>query len=137
MQACVLLSKMNHIEDWTEARRQVATWYREAFAGADLMLPHEHESMRHVYHLFVIRHPERDALMQHLADQKIFAGVHYPRPLFTAEPFRDSVTVPFELPVCSSIAGEILSLPMYPEMTRQHVERVAVAVQSFAPASVV
>ncbi len=137
MQACVLLSKMNHIEDWTESRRQVAAWYRDAFSDTDLMLPHEHEYMRHVYHLFVIRHPERDSLMQHLAEQKIFAGVHYPRPLFTAEPFRDSATIPFELPVCTSTANEILSLPMYPEMTQQHVERVAAAVQSFAPASVV
>lgn len=131
LQACVLLSKMDHIEKWTEQRRDVAAWYREELSGTDIQLPLEREDVRHVYHLFVIRHPERDAMIKHLAERNVFAGIHYPNPLSKAKPFLDSVTVPNGLPNCEKITSEILSLPMYPEMTREHVAIVADAVRSF------
>lgn len=131
LQACVLLAKMQHIEKWTEQRRQVAEWYREDLAGLDIELPFARPENRHVYHLFVIRVKERDALMQSLAEENIFCGVHYPNPLCTAPPFADSPTLPLDLPVCSRFAKEIVSLPMYPELTRDQVHRVAKAVRSF------
>lgn len=127
VQACVLLSKMQKIEEWTEQRRTVANWYREELADVDLILPHAHDDARHVYHLFVVRTPSRDQLMVSLAEQNIFCGVHYPNPLCTAQAFQDSPTIPLDLPVCSAVANEILSLPMYPEMTRDQVTRVAQA----------
>jgi len=132
LQACVLLTKMQHIEKWTEQRRQVARWYAEELRGTDLVLPEELSGNRHVYHLYVVRHPQRDALMQHLANKKIYCGVHYPNPLSTAAPFVDCPTIPWELPVCSRYAQEIVSLPMYPEMTQDIVARVASAVREFA-----
>jgi len=131
VQACVLLSKMDKIEKWTEQRRTVASWYREELADVDLVLPMAHDDVRHVYHLFVVRHPLRNQLIASLAEQKIFAGVHYPNPLHKAQPFVDSPTVPLDLPVCSKVADEIVSLPMYPEMTRDQVSRVAQAVGDF------
>ncbi len=132
LQACVLLTKMQYIEQWTEERRRVAQWYAEELAGLDLALPQESSGYRHVYHLYVVRHPERDLLLKHLSDQGIFGGIHYPNPLFRAAPFLGSVTVPFELPICTQFANEILSLPMYPEMTREQVARVANGIRSFA-----
>ena len=132
VQACVLLSKMRFIEEWTENRRQVADWYREELAGIDIdRAASTCDDCRHVYHLFVIRTPHRDAMMADLAEQNIFCGIHYPHPLSTAGPFRNAPTVPLGLPVCSQVASEILSLPMYPEMTRQQVNRVAQAVGNF------
>ncbi|QDV55616.1 DegT/DnrJ/EryC1/StrS family aminotransferase [Rosistilla oblonga] len=131
LQACVLLSKMQHIEDWTNSRRQVAAWYGEALAGTDLQLPVERDDARHVYHLYVVRHPQRDAIIESLAAKKIFCGVHYPHPLATATPFQDAKTFPEGLPVCTSAASAILSLPMYPEMTQQHVSMVAKALVDF------
>ena len=136
LQACVLLSKMHHIEQWTEQRRQVAAWYREDLADTDLVLPFEHEDVRHVYHLFVVQHERRDELMAHLAEHDVFCGIHYPNPLYLAEPFGDSVTIPLELPVCTKTAKNILSLPMYPEMTRDQVSYVASVIHSFAPRGV-
>ena len=136
MQACVLLAKMNHIEQWTEQRRQVADWYREAFAGDDICLPTARPNCRHVYHLFVIRHPQRDALLQFLAEREIFAGIHYPNPLPTAQPFVDSATFPRDLPVCTELSREILSLPMFPEMTQDQVHQVAEAVRAFSQSKV-
>jgi dTDP-4-amino-4,6-dideoxygalactose transaminase len=132
LQACVLLVKLKYIEKWTEQRRQVARWYRESLSGTDLVLPEETAGMRHVYHLYVVRHPQREKLMAHLASQKIYAGIHYPNPLPTAAPFVGSTTIPWGLPVCTQYAAEIISLPMYPEMTREQVDRVAEGVRSFA-----
>lgn len=134
VQAAVLLTKMRYIEQWTEARRNVAGWYREALAGAEgVALPPEKPNCRHVYHLFVVRHPMRDELLKFLAEQQIYCGIHYPHPLSEAQPFENCATVPLGLPVAARLASEIISLPMYPEMTRQHVSRVAEAVRSFRP----
>ncbi|MEZ6091531.1 MAG: DegT/DnrJ/EryC1/StrS family aminotransferase [Pirellulaceae bacterium] len=132
LQACVLLSKMQHIEDWTSRRRQVAQWYREELSGTEIRLPEERADARHVYHLYVIRHSKRDAIMQSLAGKNIFCGIHYPHPLALAEPFKNAATFPQGLPVCTQAAAEILSLPMYPEMTREHVAMVADAIREFA-----
>ncbi len=141
IQACVLLAKMPHIERWTEQRRTIAAWYREDFAGIDLMVPQENAGMRHVYHLFVVRTPRREEMIAALAEKNIAAGIHYPNPLFTAQPFIHSPTIPYGLPVCSQVAQEIVSLPMYPEMTREQVSRVSAAVAAFVteqePASAV
>ena len=135
LQACVLLTKMKHIEAWTERRREVAGWYREALADADLVLPVEREEVRHVYHLFVIRHQDRDGLSAHLAEHGISCGIHYPRPLSTAAPLVDSPCHPEGLPVVTKLADEILSLPMCPEMEKSHVTRIADAIHSFSSAS--
>jgi dTDP-4-amino-4,6-dideoxygalactose transaminase len=134
LQACVLLTKMAYIEGWTEQRRQVSRWYAEELADTELVLPMERVDVRHVYHLYVVRHPKRDELIRHLADRKIFCGIHYPNPLSLAQPFVGSTTVPHGLPVCSQFANEIVSLPMYPEMTREHVSRIGDAIRSFTGA---
>lgn len=131
LQACVLLTKMEYIEGWTEQRRQVSQWYQAELADTELVLPIEREDVRHVYHLYVVRHPQRDQLIRYLAEQNIFCGIHYPNPLSVAQPFRDANTVPPNLPVCSRFAKEIVSLPMYPEMTREHVSRIGDAIRSF------
>lgn len=132
LQACVLLSKMDHIEQWTERRQQVAAWYREDLADVDLMLPQEREDVRHVYHLFVVRTPHRGEVMASLAEKNIATGIHYPNPLSRAAPFVESRTYPMGLPVCQTVAEEIVSLPMYPEMTRHQVSRVSKAMVDFA-----
>lgn len=132
LQACVLLSKLQHIENWTEQRRGVAAWYREDLSNADLVLPQERDDVRHVYHLFVVRSRRRDELIASLAEQNIACGIHYPNPLSTAQHFIDAPTIPMGLPVCSKVANEIVSLPMYPELRRDQVSRIADAVREFA-----
>ena len=132
LQACVLLTKMKHIENWTEQRRQVATWYQDELADTELILPQEREGVRHVYHLYVVRHPQRDLLISHLAQNNISCGIHYPNPLHTAQPFVDSVTHPLDLPNCTKFANEIVSLPMYPELTRQQVALIGDSIRSFS-----
>ena len=125
MQAAVLLVKMKYIEQWTDQRNQVAQWYREALKDIDVVLPMQHDDVRHVYHLFVVRHPKRDEILARLAEDNVHGGIHYPNPLMNAESFQSSPCFPMGLPVASAYSKEILSLPMYPEMTKEQVEIVA------------
>ena len=125
MQAAVLLVKMKYIERWTDQRSQVAQWYREALKDIDVVLPMQHDNMRHVYHLFVVRHPNRDQILEHMAKDNVFGGVHYPNPLVNAESFQSSPCFPMGLPIATAYSKEILSLPMYPEMTKEQVQQVA------------
>ena len=124
IQAAALLVKLAHLESWTEKRRQVANWYRERLSDVPLIVPTERPDARHVYHLFVVRHPHRDELLAKLREADIHGGIHYPHPLSTAAPFRRARTVPDGLPVCAALAGEILSLPMCPELSEGDVDRI-------------
>src|SRR5690348_2241205 len=81
LQAAMLRVKLRRLEAWTEARRRLAARYRERLAGLPLGLPVEDPRARHIYHLFTVRHPRRDALAQALADLGVGTMVHYPRPV--------------------------------------------------------
>ncbi len=125
VQAAVLLVKLRYLRQWTEQRRTVARWYHEQLADLPLVLPSERNGARHVYHLFVARHPQRDLLIEQLRQRGIQCGIHYPHPLCEAAPFRDARSVPRGLPTSSQLAGEIVSLPMYPELTHSRTSHVA------------
>lgn len=89
--------------------------------------------MTHVYHLYVVRHEQRDELMTHLQRSGVQCGIHYPTPIHRIQPFLGARTVPEGAPVSSRLAQEILSLPMYPELTTEAIDRVSDAVHSFQP----
>ncbi|MFQ5691554.1 MAG: DegT/DnrJ/EryC1/StrS family aminotransferase [Nitrospinota bacterium] len=125
LQAAVLTVKLRHLEAWTEERRRAAGWYREALGGLPLVLPAEPEGRRHVYHLFVIRSPERDRLRDALAEEGIETGLHYTPPLHLQPATADLGGRPGDFPVSERAAEEVLSLPMYPELTKAQVERIA------------
>ena len=129
IQAAVLLTKMKYIEVWTEARRQAADRYRDELADTDLILPIEKTDCRHVYHLFVVRHPDRDRVIQEMKDKGISCGIHYPNPLPTAGPYQSKYDLE-QFPVTTKLSKEIFSLPMYPELTGQDVLTVCDALKS-------
>jgi dTDP-4-amino-4,6-dideoxygalactose transaminase len=136
LQAAVLLVKLSYLDQWNAQRRMVAEWYRELLANSEVVLPQERKEVEHIYHLFVVRHPARDELIRFLEGRGIQCGIHYPNPLHRAAPFSSARTVPNDLPVCLELAGQILSLPMYPELKRSAVERVAAAIREFAAAEI-
>lgn len=137
LQAAILRAKLPHLEAWNEARRQHAETYRRLIAEAgasDLILPQERPGCRHVYHLFVVRSQRRDALVKALLEQGIRAQVHYAvamphQPVLAyLRPRRG------DFPVAEQVADEVLSLPLYPELTpaliRQVVETLAHAMRA-------
>lgn len=132
LQAAVLRIKLRRLDGWNARRRELAALYRELLADADVLLPAEMRGVEHVWHLFVVRHPERDRLLADLHARGIGAGVHYPIPIHEQAPYAGVRTVPDGAPVSTMLARQILSLPLYPEMTEAQVAEVADAVRECA-----
>lgn len=128
LQAAVLRTKLTYLEDWTEARRTHARQYDELLSGVDVITPYVAPRVHHVYHLYVIRVPQRDALLAHLRARGIGVGVHYPIPLHR-QPAYLALIDEAQLPMTECVATEVLSLPMYPELTNEQIAYIADAVR--------
>ena len=133
LQAAVLNVKLRHIEDWTERRRRNAQLYSEALAGTPLVTPTELADVRSVYHLYIVRVPNgrREALQEHLKARGINTGIHYPIALPYLNAYRHLQHGPDDFPHARRAADEILSLPMFPELTAEQIRYVASAVKEF------
>ncbi|MFI5183231.1 MAG: DegT/DnrJ/EryC1/StrS family aminotransferase [Vicinamibacteria bacterium] len=133
LQAAVLRAKLKHLAAWIERRRAIASAYHAALAGSGLVLPTEQPYARAVYHLFVVRHPARDALMGALKDRGVGTLIHYPIPLHLQPAFAPLGGKPGDLPVAEKAAREVLSLPLYPELTDVQIDTVTGAVREVLP----
>jgi dTDP-4-amino-4,6-dideoxygalactose transaminase len=131
MQAAVLRVKLPHLDAWNERRRAIASLYARHIARQTVRLPAEQPWARHIYHLYVIRTPDRDALRQHLALGGVGTQIHYPVPLHLQKAFADLGQGAGACPVAERLAGEILTLPMYPELTDEQAVYVAESVNRF------
>ena len=126
IQAAVLRVKFRYLDRWTKARQRNAAEYRKCLPP-EIGLPAE-KSGSHVYHQFVIRHPRRDALIEHLREQKIGCEVYYPVPLHLQKCFEDLRHRPGDFPISEQAARETLALPIYPELTPEMIQRIAQAI---------
>lgn len=123
LQAEILLVKLKKLNEWTGRRIELARKYDDALRElSGFQTPFVSEKAKHVFHLYVIRHPERDALSTRLSEQGIETLIHYPRLLHQEPLFRSSTQKP--LPVAERVVNEILSLPLYPQITDEEIERV-------------
>jgi dTDP-4-amino-4,6-dideoxygalactose transaminase len=129
LQAAVLGAKLPHLEGWIEARRAHARLYNELLADCDVVTPYESPEVRHVYHLYVIRTPRRDMMLAHLKSQGIAAGVHYPIPLHWQPAYLKQGYGDVSLPITERVASEVVSLPMYPELSDEQIAYVVQAVK--------
>jgi dTDP-4-amino-4,6-dideoxygalactose transaminase len=129
LQGAVLSAKLPHLNDWNERRRVIATRYCAELAGLDCMThPVEAPHVHHVYHLYVVRVPDRDALAASLQAAGVETAVHYPHPVHLTPAFRVLGCGEGSLPVSEQVCREILSLPLYPEMSDEQVDWVIDAV---------
>lgn len=128
LQAAVLRVKLPHLDGWIEQRRTIAKAYDAGLPGS-MMRPQEMPWARHVYHLYVIRTPERDQLRAWLESKGVGTGMHYPVPIHLQDAWRQYGGDSVSLPVTERITGEILSLPMYPELSAEG-SRLCLRVQS-------
>lgn len=129
LQAAILGAKLPHLDAANTARRRLAARYQELLAGADLVLPAVPTGVEPVWHLYVVRSPRRDELVASLKAQGIEAGIHYPLPLHLQPAYRHLGLGPGSFPVAEAASQQVLSLPLFPEMTDQQQERVAGALQ--------
>jgi len=131
LQAAILNVKLPHLADWNARRREHAAQYCAELAGLDIGLPTTAPGCVHVYHLFVVQHPKRADLQKFLKEKGIATGVHYPLPLHLQPAYADLGYSEGDFPATEAAARRILSLPMYPEMTREMVTEVADAIKEF------
>lgn len=130
IQAAVLSAKLMHLESWNERRRSIASEYTRRLSDCDIGLPREVVDGKHVYHLYVVRDGERDALGEALAARGVSTSRHYPIPIHLQKPFRSAGFAPGDLPVTEELARTCLSLPLYPEQTDRQIDRVVEALRS-------
>jgi dTDP-4-amino-4,6-dideoxygalactose transaminase len=128
IQGAILRVKLRHLEDWTVKRRQLAAWYQEMLHVEGVRLPKARPDSRHVYHVFAIRTRERDRLRDALTKEGIQTGTHYPIPIHLQPAHADLGYHAGDFPQAEAAAREVLSLPLFPEMTREQVATVAAAV---------
>lgn len=132
IQAAILNVKLHHLEEWNEKRRALAEIYRAELGRlSSIVLPQEAPGSRHVYHLFVIRSKHRDDLRAFLKDHEIETGVHYPIGLPFLKAYEYLHHRPEDFPVTFQYQHEVLSLPMYPEMTDEAARHVAGTIRAF------
>jgi dTDP-4-amino-4,6-dideoxygalactose transaminase len=132
LQAAILTAKLRHLPAWTEARRRLASHYNRLLAGlGDLEIPQVGPDRDHVYHLYVIRTARRDELKAHLAQVGIATVLNYPKALPFYPAYAYLGHVPDDFPVAFRNQSRILSLPIYPEMWRQMIQRVSDQIRRF------
>lgn len=132
LQAAVLRVKLPHLEGWAEGRRANAAGYDQALADvAEVLLPMVGEGHHHVYNQYTIRVRRRDALRNFLESEGIGSGVYYPVPLHLQECFAPLGGRRGQLPVAEQLCGEVLSLPIFPELGSDRLHRVAEAIRRF------
>jgi dTDP-4-amino-4,6-dideoxygalactose transaminase len=121
LQAAILRVKLRYLDDWNEKRRKNAGLYTELLSDCEIVTPLEKENVKHVYHLYVIAHSERDNLQQHLLRKGVQTFIHYPIPLHMQKAYRTNV----KLPITEKLCGEILSLPMHPWIEKDEIVAIS------------
>jgi dTDP-4-amino-4,6-dideoxygalactose transaminase len=130
IQGAVLRVKLRHLEKWTEARRDAAKRYDHLLIASGVGLPQQMDYARHVYHIYAVRTTERAALQETLNAQGVQTGIHYPFPVHLLPAFADLGYHASQFPHSERAAHEVLSLPMFPELTAAQSEEVAQALRN-------
>ena len=138
VQAGWLSVKLRHLDKWNESRRNLAHRYHQLFADTNdaMVVPAEAPWTKGVYHLYVVRVSDREALQARLAEAGIGTGIHYPIPLHQQKAYQHLGFKTGDFPVTERVAREIVSLPMFPQLTHSQQDEVVSAVKEFVGAKV-
>jgi dTDP-3-amino-3,4,6-trideoxy-alpha-D-glucose transaminase len=135
LQAAILRVKLQRLDEANQRRRDAGAALRDALAGSSLTLPAPVAAERdHVFHLFVVRSSSRDELREHLEAEGVSNAIHYPTPIHLQPAYADLGLGPGSLPVAERLALESCSLPIFPAIEAEQIERIAAAAASFSPA---
>jgi len=133
LQAAVLRVSLHHLADGNRRRQAIAAAYTRAFADTDIVVPPVYANRASVNHQYVIRHRQRDQLRAGLAHHGVGTGIHYPVPVHLQGVYRAYGGGPGSLPVTEQAANEVLSLPVYPELSDHQIATVIQAVRASLP----
>jgi dTDP-4-amino-4,6-dideoxygalactose transaminase len=130
-QGAVLSVKLKHLPEWNEARRENADLYKAFLGHMDgVVTPTEADYGKHVYHVYAIRSENRDALLRSLAEKQVYCGIHYPKPIHLQKAYKFLGYQKDSFPAAERCANQVLSLPMYPELSSGQIDHVATAIKS-------
>lgn len=132
LQAAILQVKLRRLDEWNANRQRAAEWYTAELAQSGIKTPLVRRGSTHVYHLYVIATNERDAIRNKLDEAGVATGIHYPVPLHLQPALVHLGYKQGDLPCCEAMAAQSLSLPMFPELTRDQVRRIAAIVRAAA-----
>lgn len=132
VQGAVLRVKMAHIENWTENRRRLAARYDELLRPLGYRTPAAPADLRHVYHVYAIRTTKREEIQAFLSEREIASGIHYPIPVHLQKAFAELGHTRGDFPLTEAASDEVLSLPMFPEMTNDQQDVVVAALTEWA-----
>ena len=124
VQGAVLGVKLRYLEEWTEARRKHAASYTEQLASLDIPTPVEMSGNRHVYHVYTVRVPQRDCFLDPMKEAGVSVGIHYPIPVHLQKIHADLGHKAGDFPIAEQVANEVLSLPIFPELTDENIRHV-------------
>jgi len=131
IQAAILRVKFRYLEQWNEARREKAAFYDQLLQGLPLTLPGRDRLAKQVYHLYVLRSPQRDDIIEYLAAAGVATGIYYPLPLHLQRAFRDLGYQEGDFPVAEQACREAFAIPCYPELSNSQLEAIAGLLRTF------
>ncbi len=129
--AAILDVKLKYLDEWTKARISHAARYDELLKNCDVILPKVKPGVRHVFHLYVIRSKQRDKLMQYLGEKGISTTIQYPVALPLLEAYKDRGYSAKDFHIAATIQNEVLSIPMFPELSPEEIEYIASCIRNF------
>jgi len=130
-QGAILRVKLKYLDQWTQARREHAQYYNRLLSELNVQTPYESENAKHVYHLYIIKVKNRDNLQHYLREHGVATGLHYPIPVHVQEAYKYLGYGENSFPVTESYTQEILSLPMFPELTNEQIQYVVEKINDF------
>jgi dTDP-4-amino-4,6-dideoxygalactose transaminase len=131
MQAAILLAKAGRLAEWNEKRRKIAQAYGEMLRGLPVETPYAAPYAYHIYHQYTLRAESRDRLQAHLREKGVGTAIHYPLGIHMQDAYRHLGYKPGDLPITDQAAGEVISLPMFPELEEAEIEYVAGSIREF------
>jgi dTDP-4-amino-4,6-dideoxygalactose transaminase len=130
-QAAILDAKLKHLDNWTKKRRENAQFYNRTFAGLPIHLPQEEKDKYHIFHQYTLSVPKREQFKEYLKQKEIGCDTYYPLPLHQQECYKELAQRNGSLPVAERKAQEVVSLPLFPELTEEELDYVAESVTCF------
>lgn len=131
IQAAILIIKMKYLDKWNNRRREIANYYTKYISNQLISKPSEMPYARHVFHLYVIRHSNREAFCAYLKREGVSTIIHYPVPIHLQEAYKDIGYLQGSFPVAEKIAKEIVSLPIFPQLKDEEVKRIVELINSY------
>ena len=131
LQAAILRVKLKYLDKWIKQRRYLANLYNDNLEDSELILPKEDKDCFHSYHLYVIRSKKRNQLMNFLKNNGIQTAIHYPKVIYLEKAYQDPKFKKGFCPIAEKLSQEILSLPIYPELTKQEVKKISNLILSY------